>query len=159
MTNPWGESTMQKFLMATCAVVAWAGTTLAQAPAVTTMPGTTVGSYSAKPILKPAGERVGTATPQAGTPITGLSSAKSGAIGPGALGGEKPQGKEIDMKNVIAPYPNMPKEATYWEKLEERWFALFESDTPAVRQNYTPGIARRNKQRAAERKKMWWEAQ
>ncbi|MGL6075035.1 MAG: hypothetical protein ACRC8S_12820 [Fimbriiglobus sp.] len=129
---------------------------LAQTPAPAapvSMPGTTVGSSMAKPILTPVGSRLPSAAPQVGTPISGLASSKPGAIGPGANGATQPQGKPIDMKNVVAPYPNMPKESTFWEKLEERWFAMFESDTPAVRPNYTPGIGRRNRERAAERRR------
>lgn len=129
---------------------------VAGAPNPFSMPGQTVGSPSvAKPILKPVGNRLPGAVPQAGTPISGLATAKPGAIGPGAMGAERPQGTPIDLKNVVAPYPGMPKEQTFWTKLEDRWFALFESDTPAVRPNYTPGIGRRNKERREERMKRW----
>jgi len=112
------------------------------------MPGQTVSTPAAQPILKPVGTRLPAAAPQAGTPITGLATQQPGVVGPGAPGaGQQPQGTPIDLKNVVAPYPNMPKESTYWQKLEQRWFALFESDAPAVRPAYTPGIARRNRDR------------
>jgi len=126
------------------------------APLPFTMPGTTVGQ--ARPIVQPVGTRLPQAAPQAGTPISGLATQKPNGLAPGAGGSERPQGTPIDMKNVIAPYPGMPKETTYWQRLEERWFLLFESNMPAVRPNYTPGIARRNKERKDERMvRKWWE--
>jgi len=132
---------------------AQAQTGVPAAPAPFSMPGQTVGT--ARPILTPVGTRLPAAAPQAGTPITGLATQQP--IGPGT-GFEKPQGREIDMKNVVAPYPGMPVESTFWQQLEDRWFALFESDMPAVRPNYTPGIARRNKERKDERMmRKWWE--
>ena len=119
------------------------------------MPGQTVGTPAARPVLKPVGTRLPAAAPQAGTPITGLATQQPGVVGPGAPGaGQQPQGTPLDLKNVVAPYPNMPKESTYWEKFEQRWFALFQSDAPAVRPNYTPGIARRNKDRRDKAEEM-----
>ena len=135
---------MQRLLFALAAVAASQGVGVAQ----TSMPGQTVGTPAARPILQPVGTRLPAAAPQAGTPITGLATQQPGVVGPGAPGaGQQPQGTPLDLKNVVAPYPNMPKESTYWQKLEQRWFALFESDMPAVRPSYTPGIARRNKER------------
>ncbi len=135
---------MRRLLWALTAVAATQGFGLAQA----SMPGQTVGTPAARPVLQPVGTRLPAAAPQAGTPITGLATQQPGVVGPGAPGaGQQPQGTPLDLKNVVAPYPNMPKESTYWQKLEQRWFALFESDTPAVRPSYTPGIARRNKER------------
>lgn len=140
-------------LMAVLVLSAQASAQVA-APLPFTMPGKTVSS--AKPIVQPVGTKQPAAAPQAGTPITGLATQQP--LGQGAGGYEKPQGKEIDMKNVIAPYPGMPVETTFWQRLEERWFSLFESDMPAVRPNYTPGIARRNKERKDERMvRKWWE--
>ena len=135
---------MTRLLVALAAVAAGQGVGFAQV----SMPGQTVGTPAAQPILKPVGTRLPAAAPQVGTPITGLATQQPGLVGPGAPGaGQQPQGTPLDLKNVVAPYPNMPKESTYWQKLEQRWFLLFESDAPAVRPSYTPGIARRNKER------------
>ena len=135
---------MRRFLMALTAVAFAHGVGFAQLG----MPGQTVGSPAARPILQPVGARLPAAAPQAGTPITGLATQQPGLVGPGAPGaGQQPQGTPLDLKNVVAPYPNMPKESTFWENLERRWFLLFESDAPAVRPNFTPGIGRRNKDR------------
>ncbi len=143
---------MRRLLFALSAVAAGQGVGVAQ---VGGMPGQTVGTNVARPILKPVGTRLPAAAPQAGTPISGLATQTPGLVGPGAPGaGQLPQGTPLDLKNVVAPYPNMPKESTYWEKLEQRWFALFQSDTPAVRPNYTPGIARRNKERHEKAEEM-----
>ena len=122
-------------------------------PNPASMPGTTVGQMmpASKAVLKPVGNPLPKAAPQAGTPITGLATNKPNTITPG---GVQPQGVPIDLKNVIAPYPNMPKERTYWEQLESRWFDLFKSDAPAERTNWTPGLARRNRERTAERNKI-----
>ena len=70
--------------------------------------------------------------------------------------GPKPDGKPIEIKNVVAPYPGMPKpESNFWEKVEARWFALFESDRPAVRpSNWTPGLSRRNRERKEEKEEL-----
>ncbi len=135
---------MTRLLVALAAVAVGQDVGFAQV----SMPGQTVGTPAASPILKPVGTRLPAAAPQAGTPITGLATQQPGLVGPGAPGaGQQPQGTPLDLKNVVAPYPNMPKESSYWQKLEQRWFALFESDTPAVRPTYTPGIPRRNRDR------------
>jgi hypothetical protein len=126
-----------------------AGGAAAQAPATTSMPGTPVG----KPILQPVGTRLPQAVPNAGERV---------GTGPGGIPnpldplGPKPDGTPIKMDNVVAPYPGMAKpEPTFWEKLEKRWFALFQSDRPAVRANtWTPGIGRRNRERKEEREEL-----
>ena len=126
------------------------------APAQAAMPGQQVGSSSmAKPIVQPVGTRLPAAAPQAGTPITGLATQTPGTVGPGNKSmNQQPPGTPLDLKNVVAPYPNMPKESSFWDKLEQRWFQLFESDAPAVRPNYTPGIARRNRDRRDKAEEM-----
>ena len=50
------------------------------------MPGQTVSTPAAQPILKPVGTRLPAAAPQAGTPITGLATQQPGVVGPGAPG-------------------------------------------------------------------------
>ncbi len=87
---------------------------------------------------------------QVGTGPNGIPSALSPF-------GQTPTGAPFDLKNVIAPYPGMPKPPpSFWDRLEERWMKLFESDTPAVRPiQWVPGIARRNKERKDER--MRWQ--
>jgi len=142
-----------------CGLWAGVGAVRAQVPAAPVplaMPGQVVGR--SQPIVRPVGTPLPSAAPQAGTPITGLSNPPPNAIGPGGSGAARPPGTPIDLSNVIAPYPGMTKELTFWERLEERWFKLFESDAPAVRPAYTPGIARRNQDRKKERmERKWWE--
>lgn len=111
-----------------------------------TMPGTPVG----RPLVQPVGSRLPQAVPSVGEKVgTG-----PGGI-PGTLDplGPKPDGKPIPLDNIVAPYPGMKKpEPTFWEKLEARWFALFQSDRPAVRpSNWTPGLSRRNRERKEAR--------
>jgi hypothetical protein len=121
------------------------------APAAFSMPGTPVG----KPIVNLVGNRLPAAVPAAGTRV---------GTGPGGIpsqlnpGGPTPPGQVIDMKNVVAPYPGQPKAApSFWDKLQERWFSLFKSDQPAQRPpNWTPGLARRNRERAHERMAIRW---
>ncbi len=115
-------------------------------PSMPGMPGREVG----KPITMPIGSRLPTAGAPVGTGPNGIPSALSPF-------GQQPNQPQFDLKNVIAPYPGMPKPPpSFWDKLEERWFKLFESDTPAVRPTpWVPGIARRNKEREKER--MRWQ--
>ena len=111
-----------------------------------TMPGTPVG----RPLVQPVGQRLPQAAPAAGQKV---GTAPGGA--PGQLDplGPKPDGKPIEIKNVVAPYPGMPKpEASFWERLEARWFALFQSDRPAAAPaNWTPGLGRRNRERREQK--------
>jgi hypothetical protein len=110
------------------------------------MPGTPVG----KPIVSPVGSQINKAAQQVGTAV---GTGPGGVPAPLDPRAPKPAGQEVDLKNVIAPYPGMPKpEMNFWQKLEDRWFKLFESDQPAVRPpQWTPGIARRNREREKER--------
>ncbi len=131
---------MRRMLAGGVAVGGLAGGAAAQ------MPGTPVG----RPLVQPVGTRLPQAVPSVGEKVgTGPSGIPSGLdpIGP------KPDGKPFEIKNVVAPYPGMPKPpADFWQKLEARWFALFESDRPAVKPtNWTPGLARRNRERKEEK--------
>jgi hypothetical protein len=144
--------------LAGCGGVILAGPTPAQQPVTlpTTpqpfqMPGTAVG----KPLLQPVGTQLPKAAPPAGTPVGTSPGGIPGALNPG---GPQPPGQPIDLKNVIAPYPGMPKPPpSFWEKLEERWMALFQSEQPAQKPTpWTPGIGRRNRDREKTRQEMMW---
>jgi hypothetical protein len=115
------------------------------------MPGTPVG----KPLLQPAGVPLPKAVPQAGAPV---GSGPGGIPDPLNPGGPKPPGQPIDLSNVVAPYPGMPKPPpSFWEKLEQRWMALFQSEQPAQKPTqWTPGIGRRNRERDKARDMMMW---
>ncbi len=123
------------------------------------MPGVTVGTMPAGSGVRPVGAQLPRAAPQVGTPVGGGQLPGTvPAIGPGA--GNKPAtppGQQIDLKNVIAPYPNMPKELTIWEQIEQRYFGLFAPDPLPRAPNYTPGITRRRQERNEERKRKWWQ--
>ena len=121
------------------------------APVPFQMPGTPVG----QPLVQPVGGKIPQAVPPAGAPV---GTGPGGVPDPLNPGGPKPPGEQINMDNVIAPYPGMPDpEPNFWEKLEKRWMSLFQSDTPAVRPTqWTPGIGRRNRERREAREMMMW---
>jgi hypothetical protein len=141
------------------ATTALAGPLAAQQPPQTVavpastfqMPGTPVGT----PLLQPVGTPIPKAAPAAGTPV---------GTGPGGIPtpldprAPAPPGQVIDLTNVIAPYPGMPKPPpSFWEQLQQRWFALFQSDQPAQKPTqWTPGIGRRNREREKARQQEWW---
>jgi hypothetical protein len=110
------------------------------------MPGRAVGT----PLLMPVGQSLPTPGQPVGTGPNGIPAALS-PFGP------SPNGQPFDLKNVIAPYPGMPKPPpSFWDRLEERWMKLFESDKPAVRPTpWVPGISRRDRERKEER--MRWQ--
>ena len=136
---------MRRFLLAVGATAM----ILSSAQAQFGVPGQPVSTAVARPVVQPVGTRLPSAVPDVGQRISGLATQQP--ISPGVPGmNPKPAGVEIDLSNVVAPYPNMPKQSTFWERLERRWFALFESDMPAERPNYTPGISRRNREHREE---------
>ena len=108
---------------------------------VNTMPGTTVGT----PSVQPVGSRLPAVGTKVGTPPTGYP---KGAATPFTGDGWP----KVDPKQVIAPYPT-PQAApdSFWDKLYKRWLTLFPDDK-APKPTYTPGIARRNRERAEERR-------
>ena len=122
------------------------------------MPGLTVGTMPAGSGVVPVGVRIPKAVPQAGTPVAGgRLPGTIPPIGTGPAGQAQPKGKLIDMSNVIAPYPNMPKELTFWEKLEERYFYWLIPPEPVMAPpNWTPGLGRRNRERREARERRWW---
>lgn len=145
---------MCRLIASALAVAGLAGTAVAQgqpstytvAPSGAAMPGLPVGSAMVAPAGTPIPKAVPAAGARVGTGPTGI---------PSLLDPRSPQGPQIDLKNVVGPYPGMPKPApTFWDKLEASWAALF-GPTPMVAQspNWTPGIARRNREREKER--MW----
>ncbi len=156
---------MRRFLFSTGSGLAIAAAAAGQTPNVTVapqpspgMPGITVGTMPAGSGVRPVGTPLPKAAPAVGTRVGG--SGLPGTIppvGPGVPGAAtQPQGKPIDLKNVVAPYPNMPKELTVWEKIEARYFALLLPDEPVLKApNDTPGIRRRIKERDKARLRRW----
>ena len=140
--------------LAGCGGAILAGPAFAQQPPITVpvapqpfqMPGTPVG----KALLHPVGTQFPRAAPPAGTPV---GTSPGGVPNPLSPGGPQPPGQPVDLKNVVAPYPGMPKPPpSFWEKLEQRWMALFVTDQPAQRPaQWTPGIGRRNREREKAR--------
>jgi len=116
------------------------------APTGAAMPGTPVGTAMVAPAGSPIPKAVPAAGAKVGTGPTGI---------PNPLDPRAPQGQMVDLKNVVAPYPGMPSpEPSFWERLNQRWDALFGA-TPPVAQptHWNPGIGRRNRERKEER--MW----
>ena len=129
------------------AAAALAGPLAAQQPDAQ-MPGTPVGT----PLVQPVGAKL----PQAVSPV---GTGPGGVPSPLDPRAPAPPGQVIDLKNVVAPYPGMPKPPpSIWEQLEQRWFALFQSDQPAQKPTtWTPGIGRRNRERdKARQQQEWW---
>jgi hypothetical protein len=145
---------MKRFAAGLLAGVALAGAASAQQPSTYTvapsgaaMPGTPVGAA----MVMPAGTAIPKAVPAAGAKVG------TGPAGiPAALDPRAPQGQAIDLKNVVAPYPGMPNPSpSFWDQLQARWNALLGPSSPPVQsQNWTPGIARRNRERAKEQMRM-----
>lgn len=133
-------------LMATV-FVGCGSTAFAQVPVMQSLPGgTPVGiAYAPKP--------VGTHLPQVGTKLPPLGKPPVGATNP-SIGNFKPaQNTNPEPNNVIAPYPSSPKpdDKAFWDKVYDRWLGLFTTNSPAPTKTYTPGIARRNRERAEAR--------
>ena len=119
----------------------------AQVPVISSLPGgTPVGSaYAPKP--------VGTTLPQVGTKLPPLGRPAAAATNP-SIGNFNPaQSAYPTPSTVIAPYPTSqkPEDKSFWDKLYDRWTGLFATSAPAPTKNYTPGIARRNRERNENR--------
>jgi len=124
-------------------VVAVASPVFAQGTA--SMPGIPVGSSSN---VKPVGTRlpsVGTQLPKVGQSLPGYGeNAKT------PFQGNFPK---VDENLVVAPYPSQPKpEDDFWDALQKRFGVLFAGEKQPT-PTWTPGIARRNRDRAKEREK------
>jgi hypothetical protein len=117
------------------------------APSGAAMPGTPVGTAMIAPAGIPIPKAVPAAGARVGTGPTGI---------PPVLDPRSPQGQAIDLKNVVAPYPGMPKPApSFWDQLQARWDALLGPSSPPVQSpGWTPGISRRNRERAREQMRM-----
>jgi hypothetical protein len=142
---------MKRFAAGLLAGAGLAGAASAQPPSTYTvapngaaMPGTPVGTA----MVAPAGLAIPKAVPAAGTKIAPGPTGLAPSLDP-----RSPQGQVIDLTNVVAPYPGMPKPApTFWDQLQARWDALLGPASPPVQSNgWTPGIGRRNRERKEER--------
>jgi hypothetical protein len=114
--------------------------------------GTPVGS----PLLKSVGTPVASAAPKVGTPV---------GTPPGGQPNQSsiPPGFNFDLKNVVAPVnaEYLPpalrpqqKESLY-EAAFRKWLEAFGlSKPPEIKNTFTPGMSRRNRERARER--AWW---
>lgn len=115
------------------------------------MPGTVVG----QPLLQPVGTQIPKAAPAAGTPV-GMT---PGGASPTDLTGTLP-GQQINTANVVGPLPEsfnmIPTEPSLWDKFVAKFGASLGLVTPEPKApNWTPGIARRNRERARARTQMW----
>ena len=135
---------------AACAVAGTAGAGLAQtAGQPAAMPGQVVGSTYT---LRPAGNMIPRSVAPAGNPIgSPFAKPELGAtINPFA-------GTNVDPKLLAAPamgYPGSPySEPDLIDKLYDKLKSVtaFLRPSPAATPTYTPGISRRNKERAMER--------
>jgi hypothetical protein len=117
---------------------------------VFSMPGTTVGQ-----LVKPVGTQVQKAVPQAGATIGSTPTNTA----PTDLTGSLP-GQTIDLSNVVGPLPDsfkLPTEPTAWQKFVEKYGASLGFTKPEPKApNWTPGISRRNRERAQERATGQW---
>ncbi|HJZ56135.1 MAG TPA: hypothetical protein VKE74_14300 [Gemmataceae bacterium] len=132
-----------------CAAAQFDATVIAQVPAA--MPGQVVGSTYP---LNPVGDQIPRATTPAGTPIG------SPFLKPNLGDPLNPfKGTGIDPKNIVAPamgYPGTPlQEPDLFDRLSQKLNSVtaFFKPSPPPRPTYTPGISRRNRERAMER--MW----
>lgn len=132
---------MRKTLLAAMAFAGWVGYASAQS-----MPGTPVGSSMVMPVgtrLPDAGSRL----PTVGKPPAGSNSTSAPFSG---------QWPTVDKNLVVAPYPSSPPQSdpnNFWDKLYDRWKMMFkEPEQPPP--TYTPGIARRNRERREKEAKL-----
>lgn len=139
-----------RMLIAGCALAVAAGSTPGQTPNATAMPG---GTPVGRPLIGP----VGTQQPQVGTALPKIGKT-AGYYGPdGKFTTEKPVEQNVDPKLVVAPYPGMPgEEKDFWDRLYDRSMRAMGINQPKiVQQNWTPGLARRNRdRREAEKMKL-----
>lgn len=114
--------------------------------------GTPVGS----PLLKSVGTPIAKAAPKVGSPVGTPPGGQPNQSTP-------PPGFNFDLKNVVAPVnpeylpPSLrpqQKESLY-DAAFKKWLEAFGlSKPPEVKNNFTPGMSRRNRERARERN--WW---
>ncbi len=95
---------------------------------------------------------VGTQQPQVGTQFAKVGQ-PAGYNGPdGKFTIEKPVQQTVDPRAVVAPYPGMPGAGKdFWDRLYDRSLSLMGLNQPKiVQKNWTPGLARRNRERREE---------
>jgi hypothetical protein len=113
------------------------------------MPGKPVGLASVQPV----GTRlptVGTTLPKVGSSLPGYGATPSiPATADNPFQGNFPK---VDPDLVVAPYPTETKQDDFWDELLKRWAVAFGGNKPPTPQ-WTPGIARRNRERARERER------
>ena len=117
------------------------------------MPGDIVGSAMVKPVGTEL-PKVGKQIPRVGSSIPNLNQAKDFSDPFGLKGyGIKQSELSINPSQSISPYPQGPvmPQSSIWDKLYGKWLGLFGSNDPAQRTNWTPGLARRNRERAEAR--------
>jgi hypothetical protein len=115
------------------------------------MPGLTVG----KALLKPVGTQLPKAAPPAGSPV----GSAPGGSNPTDLTGTLP-GQKIDRSAVVGPLPDtfdmIPAEPSLWDKFVAKFGASLGLISPEPRApNWTPGISRRNRERAMQPAQQW----
>ena len=120
----------------------------AQVPVMQSLPGgTPVGTaYAPKPVGSPVGSPVGTRLPPLGKP-------PAGAVNPTIGNFTPPKNGSPDPSTVIAPYPTSmkPADKSFWDQVYDRWLGIFTTNTPPPQKTYTPGIARRARERDEKR--------
>jgi hypothetical protein len=140
---------MRQMVMAVVAACAVAGPAAAQFNTTSAMPGQVVGSTIP---LNPVGSLVPKAATPAGNPIG------SPFLKPNLGDPLNPfKGTGIDPTNIAAPamgYPNTPfQQPDLFDRLSDKLNSVtaFFRPAPAPRPTYTPGLSRRNRERAMER--------
>ena len=88
-----------------------------------------------------------------GNPTAAAGKAPAGSTSSSIGNSQMTQNPGPDPNTVIAPYPTSPKseDKSFWDNLYARWAAIFTADSPAPVKTYTPGIARRNRERNQNR--------
>ena len=136
---------MRGFYWAVCCVLMLPCVLFAQATGDPSMPGKPVGLASVQPV----GTRlpsVGTRLPSVGSKLPGYGDKPAATGTPNPFQGNYPK---VDPNLVVAPYPTEQKQDDFWDSLLKRWSMSFAGDKPPTPQ-YTPGLARRNRERAKQ---------
>jgi hypothetical protein len=150
-----GESVMIRNAIATITgFVAAMGVATAQSKETNPLlnSGVPVGS----PLLRPVGTPIAAAAPKVGTPV---------GTPPGGQPNQTsmPPGFNFDLKNVVAPVnpeylpPSLrpQQKESLFDAAFKKWLEAFGlAKPPEIKNNFTPGMSRRNRERARER--AWW---
>ncbi|MFO0935602.1 MAG: hypothetical protein U0798_03685 [Gemmataceae bacterium] len=136
----------------TVAILAWAS---AAGQAQQGNPLLSSGTPIGQPLLRSVGTPVPKAAPNVGQPVGAPPGAQPQMQPPGSI--------PFDLSNVVAPInpeylpPALRPVQTpnIFETAYQKWLGLFGlGKPPEVKNNYTPGLSRRNRERARERE--WW---